>query len=332
MLESFFSSELVLVLISTTWILLALFAAFGDALVGYIDEWLLVKLRTTKTGALTHSDAPGKLLLISGFFGFVTAIGALVFSLITGDAYPLYITEVIFVVAFVAGIIEVLWMIPYFHGLEQGGALNATPLFQTIPIFSLVFGLLFFSELPSTAHIIATAIIIAGAILLNYSPSARRIDRHTLGLMLLSSALISLGFFLFKDAATEGNFVATLFAHGLGMGMFSVLIWTCWPPYRRQFNSFMRSLNIKVLAAQVGNESLYAVSTIASQLAIVLGPSVMVVTAFNAFHPIFTLFIGLILFAFGSKEHKLELGGPLVILKTMAVILIAFGSVMIVVT
>lgn len=324
----FFEQNLILVLLSTTWILLALFAAFGDALVGYIDEWLLVKLRSDSDDH--NSDAPGKLILISGFFGFITAIGALIASLIFFDQFTLSVSSYSFFLAFTAGVLEVIWMIPYFHALERGGALNATPLFQTIPIFSLIFGLLFFAEIPTTMHIAATLIIILGAVLLNYTPAIRKIDLFTLSLMLFASAVISIGFFVFKDSALAGNFVATLFGHGIGMGIFSGLIWILWPPYRRQFNRFINSLNIKILSAQLGNESLYAISTAASQLAIVLGPSVMIVTAFNAFHPIFTLLIGIILMAVGSKSHTLDFSGTQKYLKPIAILLIAIGTTLIV--
>ena len=327
LLEGLHISALFLV---APWVFLILIATFGDACVGYIDELLLKRLAKKSTLSNIDVDAPGRLLLISGFFGFVTCFFAFIASLFLGNEYSLNVPLSSFSLAISAGVLEVIWLIPYFTALERGGAINTTPLFQTIPIFSLIFGLAFFNEIPTTVHIVATLLIILGAFVLNYSPEKKLTDFKTLSLMLTASAIISIGFFLFKDASISGNLVASLFGNGLGMGLFSAAIWTIWPPYRRQFNDFIHTLKPKILAIQVSNEGLYALSTTASQMAIVLGPSVMVVTAFNAFHPIFTLAIGLVLAKLGSKEHAKNFIGKQLITKTAAIILIAAGAVLIV--
>lgn len=333
-METIFASgslHIYALLFATPWILLALLATFGDACVGYIDELLLRRLAKRNTTSTIEIDAPGRLLLISGFFGFVTCLCAFFASLFLGPDYTLHVPLQSLFLAISAGILEVTWMIPYFIALERGGAINTTPLFQTIPIFSLFFGLTIFNEIPTTLHIVATLLIIAGAVALNYSPETKRMNVVTLNLMLLASAIISIGFFLFKDASVQGNVVASLFGNGLGMGLFSSLIWTIWPPYRKQFNDFLHTLNPRILAIQVSNEGLYALSTTASQMAIVFGPSVMVVTAFNAFHPIFTLLIGVFLAKLGSQEHMQNLAHGQLLVKTAAVLCIAVGAFLIVV-
>lgn len=324
--SAYVSLSSVALFLLTPWVLLALVAAFGDAGVGYIDEWLLEKL-SKENGK--EVDAPGRLLLISGFFGFVISIGALIASLMLGGEYSLNVPTSSMLLAMAAGVLEVTWMIFYFNGLERGGALNATPLFQSIPIFSLIFGLALFSEIPTATQIIAVLFFVIGAAMLNYTPETKKLDWVTISLILTASAIISLGFFLFKDAALTGNFVASLFGNGLGMGLCSLLVWSIWPPYRHQFGTFVKSLRPRVLFMQLGNEGLYAVSTIASQLAIVLGPSVMVVSAFNAFHPIFTLMIGGVLAVLGSRDHQESFAGSQIYTKTAAIILIAAGAAII---
>jgi uncharacterized membrane protein len=316
----------VALLLAAPWILLALFSAFSDALVGYIDEWLLKRIKGERGSEV---DAPGRLVLISGFFGLVIALGAALVSTFSGDQYTLAVPIGSLLQAVAAGALEVIWLIPYFYALQRGGALNATPLFQTIPIFSLIFGLLIFSEVPTSLHILATLIIIGGAYVLNYSPQNHRLDAITVGLMLVSSALISFGFFMFKDATLAGNFIASLFGHGLGMFAISSGIYATWTPYRRQFNDFIRNADFKVLAAQLCNEGLYSIGAIAHQLAIVLGPSVMVVSALSAFHPLFTLGIAATLAAAGSTEHRAVLQKDQRYHKIAAIVLIAGGTVLI---
>jgi drug/metabolite transporter (DMT)-like permease len=318
--------EALVLLFTVPWFLLALLAAFTDASVGFVDEWLLRTLGAAKGSAV---DAPGRLVLFSGFFGVVISMIAVLLSLTLGDEYSLSVPIESFISAFGAGILEVCWLIPYFYALNRGGALNSTPLFQTIPIFSLMFGLLLFNEVPTAVHILATIMIIGGAFVLNYEPRTCRFDTAAIGLMLLSSAIISLSYFLFKDATESGNFVASLFGNGLGMAFLSATIWIAWKPYRDQFNDFIRTLNCRVFAVQFSNEGLASLGTIATQLAIVLGPSVMVVSALNAFQPIFTLLIAKTLSWLGSRQHTEQLTGS-AIFKTFAIALIAAGTVLIV--
>lgn len=307
------------------WVLLALLSTFADAGVGYIDEWLLTKIRDADKKKVV--DAPGRLILISGFFGVVVSICVALYVLTTNTVADLFIAHTGMLYALGAGVLEVVWLIPYFYALQRGGALNATPLFQAIPIFSLIFGIFFFNEVPIALHIAAAVLILAGAALLNYSKETRRIDVYTLLLMLVSSAIISMGYFLFKDATMYGNFAASLFYNGLGMGIMSTVVWVAWPPYRAQFHSFITTLHPKILFAQLANEGLYALAAIMNQLAIVLGPSVMIVSTLGALHPVFTFIIGWSLAHCGSRTHKDSLQSSGLVLKTIAILLIALGTV-----
>jgi drug/metabolite transporter (DMT)-like permease len=307
------------------WIVFSLLAVLCDVLVGYIDEWLLHKIEGKK-----HSkdiDAAGQLILISGFFGFVLSVIATVVVIVT----PFYFafTYESFVYAFLAGILEVLWLIPYFYAIERGGALNTTPLFQTIPIFSLLIGMWFFAEIPALMHIVATIIILNGAFLLNYSPKERNTDYRTVILMLLSSAIISMGYFLFKDASETGNFLSALCANGLGMGALSALIWFAWKPYREQFLKRLKTFDVSIIVLQTANEGLYSLATVLNRLAIVLGPSVVVVSAMDAFHPVFTLGIGALLARFGFSNYTETFNGTGRVTKTIAIAMIVLGAVLV---
>lgn len=104
------------------------------------------------------------------------------------------------------------------------------------------------------------------------------------------------------------------------------VIWLGWKPYRNQFITFIRTADRKAIALQFVNEGLNAISLLASQMAITLGPSVMLVSAFNAFHPVFTLLIGLGLAKLGSSSHQTALDGNKFIQKSVSIGLIAVGT------
>jgi hypothetical protein len=114
------------------------------------------------------------------------------------------------------------------------------------------------------------------------------------------------------------------------MGITSLIIWLIHPIYRQQFNSFIANFDRRVLVGQFANESLYSLSAISGQMAVVLGPSVMVVSAFNAFHPIFTFIIGWVLAKCGSTKHTETLKPTELTSKIVGVLLIALGAVLIV--
>lgn len=328
MLETLLSND-VYVLVSlllAPWLLYALFAAFGDACVGFIDEWLLDTLSDSDENA---ANAPGKLLLISGFFGFVVALCAWLLIYLVPSLTLDFSTEA-FDLAILAGFIEVLWLIPYFYALNQGGAISTTPLFQSIPIFALIIGIFLFDELPSTSSLVATGIIIIGALVLNYSNELRRVNYKSIILMFTASALIALGLFVFKEAEAQSNFMTTVIGNGVGMGITSLIIWLVHPIYRQQFNLFIKQFDRKILVGQFANEGLYSLSALSGQMAVVLGPSVMAVSAFNAFHPVFTFCIGWVLAKFGSKKQAQTLKSTEITSKVIGITLITLGALLIV--
>lgn len=318
--------ELLIAALALPWVLLALFAAFSDALVGFVDEWLLSSL---DEGAEKETlDPPGKLILISGFFGIVTASLIALVALFQPEI--LNVSSKSLGLAVLAGCIEVLWLIPYFHAIHRSGALNATPLLQTVPIFAGIIGILLYGEQPGWIEIAGILLLIGGGLALNYVPQTRRFDLKTVLLMLSASLIIALGLFVFKDAAISGTVPAAILGNGIGMFLVSLAIWFVYRPYRLQFNQFVSTLRFRTLAVQGSNEALYTMSAVAGQYAVVLGPSVMVVSAFNAFHPLFTLLIAGGLSLCGVQVYKERLAGRGLLTKSLGVILITSGALLVI--
>ncbi|MCB9811825.1 EamA family transporter [Candidatus Nomurabacteria bacterium] len=310
------------------WVIFSLLSTLSDVCVGFIDELLLQRLSTDSTTESLDMDAPGQLLLVSGFFGLVISLIVYLAACLT-DSVTLIFSKVSLVNAVGAGMIEVLWLIPYFYALQRGGALRVTPLFQSVPIFALLFGYVLFAEFPTTIHIVASLFILCGAFLLNYSPEIKQLDKKTVGLMFLASSLISLGYFLFKDAAEISNFATALLGNGIGMALLSIVIWILWKPYRSQFWNRVRSFKFHIIALQTLNEGLYAISAFFNQLALVFGPSVMLVSTMNSFHPLFTLVIGGVLAKTGIPVYEEAFKGTAKYLKVSGILLIVIGTIVI---
>lgn len=371
----------VLDLFSEVWVWLALVAALGYAGVGFIDEYLL-----SETCDNESEDGVGNLVLISGFFGLFIALVTAICAYIVDGGQSLMIASSLRWQAEIAGGLEVVWLIPYLYAVNRSGAMNVAPIFQAIPIFTLLIGGIFFSEIPTTLHVMGSFTIVIGTFLLNsgslmdgirgvtlvkmisgviilsvalFGPllmvvasvnltvaagtvgvmmliiflafvkaEVFKVDSKTILLAFTSCAIIALVYFLFKGSVLEGNFIATAFWSGIGMAGFTLVIAIVWVPYRKQFIRFLRQGSSKALLIQTGNESLNTISVLASHMANVKAPSVMLASTFNCFHPIFTLVIGGLLAVCGSRKHQEHLRGSF--LKVgVAILMIATGTVLI---
>lgn len=328
------------------WIILQFLSSLAFASMNFIDEWLLANLVVSDVEKDEESDSVGVLVIVSGLFGLVTAIifGIIAFFSPEGFA-TLMIGERLVAQASIVGMLEMVWLTLYFYAINRAGAVNAAPLFQAIPVISLLLAVTAhvlytefhvlaaakFAEVPPLVHVVAAGAIICGGFMLNMSEVKGRwhVDTKTIVLMLAASTIIAVIYFLFKDVASESNFVATAFWGGIGSAGASVAIFVFYKPYRRQFLEFCYSTNKRGLMVQLVNEVLNASAVIISQLAMVVGPSVMVVSAMNAWQPIFILIIGWIQAKRGSKTHAEQLQGSKFLIKALSIGVIAGGTVLI---
>jgi uncharacterized membrane protein len=318
------------------WVILQSLASLLFASENFIEEWLLARLKKTPVHSSEDTEgepAPiGILILISGLFGPVIAIFfAIVAYILPDQSVTLAIGINLSLKATVVGMLEVVWLIPYLYALNHAGAIKAAPLFQTIPVISLILGLVFFSEIPPIVHIVAAASIIAGGLLLDLREMKGKwqIDKKTIGLMLFASTVIAFISFVFKDTALEGNFVATAFYGGIGMTISGLLFFLFYAPYRNQFLTFCKEADGSAVLAQLINEVVDVAAMTASRLAMVIGPSVMAVSALNAWQPVFILVIGWVLARRGSAAHSELLEGVKFKQTACAITLLVIGTVLI---
>ncbi len=296
------------------WALLMLIASLLYAIMNHLDEYLLKRLSV------------GTLTIVSGLFGFLTALVFGIYSIVVNDpTSSLLVGKSLVAQAFGVGALEIVWLVPYLYAINRSGALEAAPLFQSIPVIALGLGLAY-GEVPPMIHIIGSFAIIVGGFVLNLMPGTWKLNWLTILLMLFASSVIALIYFVFRNAALDGNFVATAFWSGLGSGCSSLLIFCFWTPYRKQFLSFCSSTNKNGLLYQCINEVLNITSLLLSQRAMMLGPSVMAVSALAAYQPVFILLVGWILTKLGLSAHAEKLRGIELLKRVLAIVCIAIGT------
>jgi hypothetical protein len=303
------------------WWVIVLVASFFFALGTHLDERLLIK----------HKQAVGTLVIVSSLFGLVLS---LVFYLISWYLNtPLMMGVANIFQSLLVGVLEIVWIVPYLYATRRRGAVVAGPLFQCIPVV-VVFLELFSGILPSPQQVAGIVFLVIGGMVLSIEKnedgegkSATSIDWITISLMTTAILLISLIYVVFKDAATttDASYLAVGFWSGIGMTLVGIAIWLFYPPYRRDFNQFVTKVRARPLGIQLVNEMLDASGAYLTHLANIIGPSIAIVTAFNASQPVFILIIGLYL-SYKNKEGFSETNWKHV---TVAIVLICIGAIIV---
>ncbi len=319
------------------WIGLVLIAQLAWAISIYFDKYLL----SSQTNEETSESPVGTMLLVSAFFNFV--VGGLIFGVMVlrfgeGTAGAMLVLDQPgFLKALFVGVLEVVWLIPYFYALNYTDETMGPPVLQTIPIFGLVLGYFVFNEVPTGAHIFAGIVVLIGALVLNLElVNEEREERGTLkvhwkgiALMLLASFIVSLTGFVFKDSAIDESYWGTAFWTAMGGGFTGILIWALVPRYRKQFNVFVREGKRKMLGLNLLNEVIDNAAIYVYYAAIVFGPSTALVQSTIAYQPALLLLIALVLGKFGSVVHKKALSNGGLLRRTIGITTVVVGAVMI---
>lgn len=287
-------------LAASPWVWLILIASLMYAAGNYIDELLLSK----------YEQEVGTLVLISTLFGGVVV--AVFYGLAVYYDISIFLDQPIILQALAIGVLEALWVIPYLYATERSGAIVAGPLFQAVPLVALALEA-FLGVIPPMIQLVGACIIVVGGILVSIERDededgavSHKIDWITIGMMSISVILVALIYVLFRDAALTTNFIGVGFWVGLGTLITGIIIYAVWKPYRQDFNAFCQDADYKAVGIQFFNEILDAGGVYMTNLATTLGPSVMVVTAFNATQPLFVGIIGGLLSIWGFISISTE--------------------------
>jgi hypothetical protein len=304
------------------WLIFVLVGSFMFAAGNFIDELLID----------TYEQPIGVLVIISGLFGFVVMI--LFGGIALTSGVSLMVDANIILQSILVGMFELLWVIPYLYAMERRGAVVIGPMFQLIPV--VAFGLeAMTGVIPPLLQIFGALILIAGGVLLSLEAEEDEEGEHsftidwiTVGLMLLSVGLVAAIYVLFKDVGLQVGYVTVGFWSGGGMLLMTVLIWIVWHPYRVQFRGFVQHADGRAVGIQLLNEVMDTGGAYLTHLANLIGPSVMVVTAFNAAQPLFILLIGAGLGATGWISKR-TLSKKMWKIVSVGILLIAAGTVVV---
>lgn len=289
---------------------------FHDTIGFFLEPWFIaIIVASIAFAAGVHIDEKlvkeqkiGTLVTISSLFGIVLMIVFATIAYFTEADLNLNWERKLCAVAI--GMAEIAWVIPYLYALKRRSAAVAGPMFQLIPIIggSIEY---FMGVIPPAVQVLGAILIVVGGAILSLEKgedengdTKHSVDWVTIALMATSATIIALIYVLFKDVAESNDgYLAVGFWSGLGMLIAGFLIFSFYKPYREDFISFCKNADREAVGYQLLNEVMDAGGAYLTHLANIIGPSVMIVTAFNATQPIFILIFAA-LFSLKSGESQ----------------------------
>ena len=202
-----------------------------------------------------------------------------------------------------SGAIGSLAGLMYFMALSRSEVSSVVPVFNSIPIFTLVLAAVFLGEVLTLMQLFAFIFILAGSFIISVKRirGLLKFDRG-FWLILLSSLLYAIYFIILKYGLESSNFytVQALVQVGAFAGAMVILL------YAVVFGKVRRSeLNFKPRAIWLdgANEAIYFAGRLIYNIALVAVP-VAIATAFGGFQALFVLALSILLSLYFS--HILE--------------------------
>ncbi|MFA6006745.1 MAG: EamA family transporter [Candidatus Paceibacterota bacterium] len=300
-----------------SWLLIALIGPILYAVANHIDKHVIE--RYLKGGVA------GALIIFSSLFSIV-ALPVLTYF----EPSVLDVTLLQGVYLALNGMLVVFAFLAYFYALTYDEASYVVPWYQTIPIFGFILGYFILGEKISQTQALASAFILAGAIILSLDFGGKKMHfkREVAFLMLGASLLYAINGVVFKVIATDAGFWVSVFWGLVGKVILGFAFLAFIPSYRNQYLYLLRHSGLTVLGFNSLSEFLSMIAEAAMQYVTLLVPVGIALLA-NSFQPFFVLIIGsLIAFFWPSKEAESLRAGKMT-QKVVGIAIMVLGSYLI---
>lgn len=294
------------------WFLIALIGPALWALVNHIDKYIISNYFTGR--------GVGSLVLFTSLSGLIISLFILIFNF-----NQIFIGSISALVIAVNGAILVAAFIPYLYALENEEASWASSLYQLIPIFGYLLGLIFLNERLTIPQLLASLLVIAGAVIISLDFSQGiKLKSKPFWFMVLSSFMFAVNSLIFKMVALNESFWGTAFWEYIGGGIFGLLLFLLVPLYRTQFIATVQRGKKAVLGINLVSELLNIAAKLAVNFASLLAPLALVWVV-NGFQPLIVFLYGVILTLFLPTFGKEDISRKTVIQKLSAMVIMFVG-------
>lgn len=266
------------------WFLISLLPPAFWSITNHFDKYLLSKY--FKGGGV------GALMVFSSIIG-VLLLPIIIFlhPEVIGSFDPRYL------LISLNGFFYVLAVLPYFYALQKDEASIAVPLFQMVPVFSLILGYLILGETLTILQLIGGSLIISGAMFMSLYLTVHKeikLKKEVFLLMALSSLLFAINFLFFKFFAIRAHFWVTSFWEYIGFAIFAALLLVFVKSYRDEFFKILKTNKVSVLTINGVNEIINIIAKTSFNFASLLAP-VTLIWIVNGLQPFFVFIFGIFL-------------------------------------
>lgn len=299
------------------WFFIALIPPLLWAVNNHIDKYLLS--RYFKSGGI------GALLVFSSLIGVPIVIGIAIFSpgIISVGLSSVFVAT--------TGIVYILALIPYLYALRDDEASLVVPLFQLIPVVSYLLAFFFLGETLTANQILGGFAIVVGGILIQVKHLDGRtfkFNHKVFWLMIASSLLFSLSFFLFKFFSSAGvgelNFWQLAFWEYVGFSVTGLLLLGV-PQYRKEFFKVLSENKISYLGINVFAEMLNISAKLLFNYVSLFIPLALI-WSINGTQGFFVVLVGALLTLFFPSIAKEDISKKGLAHKALAVFVIIIGA------
>jgi len=255
-------------------------------------------------------------------FGLMTGVMGIVLGFITGFQQIGFV-QIGFMMF--AGMLLLLYLFPYFEAMKIDEASRVIPLYQFIPVITLILSSIFLKETLTYKQIIGLLIVVSGALLISMEKIEGRIfrPRKSFWLILLSSLMYGSIGILFRFVVKNTSVWTTLSYEYIGTGITALILFLFIP----RINNGLKK-DIKSIRSSIGliglDKGLGICAQISEGFALSLA-AVPLVSTIGSIQPIIMLIEGVILTMWFPHIIKENIRKETIAHKFISILIIFFG-------
>lgn len=297
------------------WFLVALGAPFVWSLVNHCDKIILS--RYFKGGG------SGGLMI---FVGVVALPLAIIVGFINPEVLSVSSQNIFYLI--LSGLLYNVAVFLYLKALETEDASYIVPFWQLAPVFSYILGVIFLQEFLSSDKILASFIVILGALILSVEFKKGQkisINKGIAGIMVLSALFIACTNVFFKKSAIDDlPFIVSMFWNQIGMFIFALAFFANYK-FRKEFLDVIKQNSSKVLGLNIFEQIGEVVGIVINNYAILLAPVAIVVLVEYTAQPLFVFIEGIIFTLLFPKLVHEDISRNNLIQKFVSIVIMGIG-------
>ncbi|MCW4007170.1 MAG: EamA family transporter [Candidatus Bathyarchaeota archaeon] len=226
--------------------------------------------------------------------------------------------------AFLAGVMPLIAFWFYSKALIKEEVSRIVTLFQLIPVFVVLFSVLFLNEILGAHRYMGIALIVLASVLISYKKASIKPFSGVLKFMVPFGIIIAAYTVVDKTLVGYLNFWSVFFWNVLGTFTAALFLLTL-PKPRREIVEAVSAVGKKTVFTTFIGEGLYVIGTICSLIALSLADASLASSLFGL-QPFYVFFYTVILSILSPRILKEEINKKTLLMKISAITLMFIGT------